>query len=726
MNEPTRDELQDRMLETALEEKLGALQPPNISDKVTAKIAPEVTVAEKTVPKLWRSRRVVLTAIASTAVVAVAAVAVRQLGFGNSDRDWSRERFVSVQAEGAAQVKDKAMVSRGVATSEGSSLADSHRMVPLSRRADMNGDYAGEDQTIIAEGTTVQLPSRNGDDAKSAKARGPKLEPHFRDLLRDESKNRSTRDLDLGDGAQNPSKYWQQDDIDVEASVDKSLPGNRYAQLNDNPFLTATAAPLSTFSVDVDTASYSVLRTLIASGRQVPPPAVRIEELVNYFPYEYAQPADGTPFAVHVDAAGCPWQPKHRLVRIALKGREIAKEKRPPSNLVFLVDVSGSMGEPNKLPLVQHGLRRLVEQLDERDRVAIVVYAGNSGCVLPSTVCTGENKVRIQSSVASLASGGSTNGEAGIQLAYQIAQDHFVKDGSNRVILCTDGDFNVGTTSVDELKSMVADRAKRTGVFFTALGFGMGNLNDHLLESIADNGNGAYGYIDNEREVEKLFVKQLSGTLVTIAKDVKIQIEFNPAQVAGYRLIGYENRMLKKEDFNNDAKDAGDIGAGHTVTALYEIVPAGQAIDEPAKQGAKSDDAAKDAAAGTAANETGKAVDDLEFQKPKAPLEVTDAAKTSGDMMVVKLRYKMPDGDRSTLIRQTLKDAGTTFAAASSDFKFAASVAEFGMILRRSPYRGDLSLSAVEEIAAANVGTDPGGLRAEFVGLIRTVKTSGQ
>ncbi|MEX2186907.1 MAG: VWA domain-containing protein [Pirellulales bacterium] len=491
----------------------------------------------------------------------------------------------------------------------------------------------------------------------------------------------------------------------IRGAPDTGEGRDRFARVHDNRFLRATDQPLSTFSIDVDTASYSVVRSRIERRVLPPAEAVRVEELVNYFAYDYPQPTDGAPFAVHVDVAACPWAVKHRLVRIGLKGKEIAKNERPASNLVFLVDVSGSMQPNNKLPLVRHGLLRLVGELDERDRVAIVVYAGSSGCVLASTPCTQANKERIRSAIDGLRSGGSTNGAAGIELAYQISQDHFVKGGANRVILCTDGDFNVGATSDEALKQLVAERAK-SGVFLTALGFGMGNHNDQMLETIADNGNGAYGYIDDEREVEKLFVRQLSGTLITIAKDVKIQVEFNPAEVGAYRLIGYENRILAKEDFNNDKKDAGDIGAGHTVTALYEIVPAGL-FDEVSEKNA------------AAVGQVGGGDDRLEFQRPKQELELTDAAKTSGDLLLVKLRYKAPDGDVSTLIRTAAKDGGATFAAAGNDFKFAASVAAFGMILRQSPFRGDATLATVEEIATANVGEDTDGQRRAFVNLVR-------
>ncbi|RIK79640.1 MAG: hypothetical protein DCC68_12735 [Planctomycetota bacterium] len=535
----------------------------------------------------------------------------------------------------------------------------------------------------------------------------------------------------LGSANKAPSGYYYHDDVGYNAkrgprdffedrpvNPDTGEGRDRFARLTDNRFLAATDNPLSTFSIDVDTASYSVVRSRI-EARQLPPPAaVRVEELVNYFSYNYPQPTDGAPFAVHVDVAACPWTAKHRLVRIGLKGKEIAKADRPASNLVFLVDVSGSMQPLNKLPLVRQGLLRLVSELDERDRVAIVVYAGSSGCVLASTPCTQANKERIRSAIAALESGGSTNGAAGIELAYQIAQDHFVKGGANRVILCTDGDFNVGTTDDDSLKRLVADRAK-SGVFLTALGFGMGNHNDQMLETIADNGNGAYGYIDDEREVEKLFVRQLSGTLITIAKDVKIQVEFNPALVGAYRLIGYENRILAKEDFNNDKKDAGDIGAGHTVTALYEIVPPSELAEAIKANAATSEGIRND---GARNDGEGGSVDALAFQRPKQELELTEAAKTSGDLLLVKLRYKAPDGERSTLIKTPAKDAGATFAAASSDFKFAASVAAFGMILRQSPFRGDITLAAVEETANANLGEDADGQRKEFVNLVRQLR----
>ena len=345
-----------------------------------------------------------------------------------------------------------------------------------------------------------------------------------------------------------------------------------YDHILENPFLDAASNPLSTFSIDVDTASYSNIRRFINEGSLPPKDAVRVEEMINYFSYDYAQPTDGKPFAVHVDGTGCPWEASHRLVRIGLKGREVATDKRGPSNLVFLLDVSGSMEPPERLPLVKQAMRLLVDKLTENDRVAIVVYAGSSGLVLPST--TGDHKEKILEALENLQSGGSTNGAEGIQLAYKIASENFIKGGVNRVILATDGDFNVGVTSQGDLIRLIQEKAK-SGVFLSVLGVGDDNLKDSTMQKLADKGNGNYAYLDSLDEARKVLVQQMNGTLVTIAKDVKIQVEFNPARVASYRLIGYEKRMLRKEDFNNDKVDAGEIGAGHTVTALYEVVPVG-------------------------------------------------------------------------------------------------------------------------------------------------------
>jgi Ca-activated chloride channel homolog len=461
-----------------------------------------------------------------------------------------------------------------------------------------------------------------------------------------------------------------------------------YGHFVENPFLAALDNPLSTFSVDVDTASYSVARRFINDGQLPPKDAVRVEEMINYFTYDYPQPKADEPFSINADVANCPWEETHRLVRIGLKGREIAQDKRGPSNLVFLLDVSGSMMPPERLPLVKQAMRLLVEKLTENDRVAIVVYAGASGLALPST--TGAHKEQILSALESLQAGGSTNGAEGIQLAYKVATDNFIKGGVNRVILATDGDFNVGVTSQGELIRLLEEKAM-SGVFLSVLGVGDDNLKDSTMQKLADKGNGNYAYIDSLDEARKVLVQQMNGTLVTIAKDVKVQVEFNPARVASYRLIGYEKRMLRKEDFNNDKLDAGEIGAGHIVTALYEIVPAGAAVSPSVPP-----------------------VDPLKYSVPPE-----NTRSNSNETLTVKLRYKRPDGDKSELIERAVVDDGKQFANASADFKFAAAVAEFGILLRDSEFKGNGTLGAVLEWAQEGKGADRNGYRAGFLELVR-------
>jgi Ca-activated chloride channel family protein len=468
-----------------------------------------------------------------------------------------------------------------------------------------------------------------------------------------------------------------------------------YDHIVDNPFLAAGRNPLSTFSIDVDTASYSNVRRFLTEGRLPPAGAVRIEELINYFTYDDPTPEGDVPFSVNIEVAECPWNANHRLARIGIKGREVPPDERPASNLVFLIDVSGSMEDANKLPLVKSGLKLLVEQLDERDRVAIVVYAGASGLVLPST--TGDRKQIILSAIEHLAARGSTNGGAGIQLAYETAAENFIAKGTNRVILCTDGDFNVGVTSHDELVRLIQEKA-RTGVFLTVLGFGMGNFQDSRLEKLADKGNGAYGYIDSFNEARKMFVDQLQGTLITIAKDVKLQIEFNPSRVLAYRLIGYENRLMAAEDFNNDAKDAGEIGAGHSLTALYELIPPGQALGENGPESLT--------------------VDPLKYQQPA---ETTSAA-AGENLFTLALRYKLPDAERSQRLEIAAIDRGMKFSQASRDFTWSAAVAAFGMVLRHSPHKGNATLAAVAELAQSARGPDSAGYRAEFLQLVETAR----
>ncbi len=467
-----------------------------------------------------------------------------------------------------------------------------------------------------------------------------------------------------------------------------------YAYHADSDFLSAAQNPLSTFALDVDTASYANMRRFLAVGEWPPPDAVRIEELVNYFPYDYAAPRSDTPLAVTLEVAAAPWAPTHRLVRIGLKARDIAAAARPAENLVFLIDVSGSMDEPDKLPLVKQSLRLLLDQLRPDDRVAIVTYAGESGLALPSTPAA--HKREILEALDALQAGGATNGARGLELAYDIARANFIPGGANRVILTTDGDFNVGVTDEGDLTRLVEEKA-RSGVSLTALGFGTGNYKDAMFAQLAGKGHGNYGYIDTPAEAKKLLVDQFGGTLVTVARDVKVQVEFNPAQVSAYRLIGYDDRALKKEDFNNDAVTAGDVGAGHTVTALYEVVPAG--VEPPATP----------------------AVDALKYRKPEAGDRKSEAGnqKASPELLTVKVRYTPPEGGPSRRLEFPLTDRGAAFAEASMDFKFAAAVAGFGMILRDSPYKGGATLANVEHWAGEGVGADPGGYRHEFLGLVQ-------
>lgn len=490
--------------------------------------------------------------------------------------------------------------------------------------------------------------------------------------------------------------------IEPVSSTAASANMERYAAFRENGFLDVVSAPLSTFGVDVDSASFSNVRRYLNSGQLPPVDAVRLEELINYFPYNYEAPGndDPQPFKVHVDMAEAPWAPQHRIARIGIKGREAGLD-RPRANLVFLVDVSGSMTEPNKLPLVKRSLRLLVEQLRDDDYVSIVTYAGSTEVKLASTA--GKEKNSILSVIEEMQSGGSTNGAAGILLAYTEAQKHFAKGGVNRVVLCTDGDFNVGASSPEALEVLIKEKAA-SGVFLSVLGYGAGNLQDRTMMTLADKGNGNYAYIDSLSEARKVLVEQMQGTLVTIAKDVKIQVEFNPALVRSYRLIGYEKRALAKEDFNNDRKDAGEIGAGHTITALYEVVPVGAPLpsDRPL-------------------------VDDLKYQPKsmskelpslvaKAPLPKLEGL--NDEVMTVKLRYKAPDGELSKMLEVPVKDGKGKLVDAAQDFQFATAVAGFGLMLRDSEHRGTLTWDQVRKLAIHAKGADPLGYRGEFIQLI--------
>ncbi len=465
-----------------------------------------------------------------------------------------------------------------------------------------------------------------------------------------------------------------------------------YAHIDENDFKLVGASPLSTFSIDVDRASYANVRRFIQDGERPPVDAVRIEEMINYFPYEWGEVAGEHPFAVATEVWEAPWKREHRLVRIGLHARSIDTEDLPPSNLVFLLDVSGSMTPHNKLPLLKKAFALLVDQLRPEDRVAIVVYAGAAGMVLPST--PGNRKNEILAALERLRAGGSTAGGAGIRLAYETAREHFIDGGNNRVILATDGDFNVGASSDGEMVRLI-EKERESGVFLTVLGFGTGNLKDSRMEQIADHGNGNFHYVDGLLEARKVLVEEMGGTLLTLAKDVKLQIEFNPARVAGYRLIGYENRLLADEDFNDDTKDAGELGAGHTVTALYEVVPAGLPVPGD------------------------RDVDALRYQ-PRADDPPLSAFE--GEMMYVKVRYKDPDGAKSRLLEHAVADRP---GAPSTDFRFATAVAGFGMLLRDSEHAGTLSLDDVVTLAENGKGDDPRGYRGEFIRLVEATRDLG-
>ena len=462
-----------------------------------------------------------------------------------------------------------------------------------------------------------------------------------------------------------------------------------YDPISENSFHQVSQDPLSTFSIDVDAASYSNVRRYLNSNQLPPAGAVRIEEMINYFSYAYPQPRGNHPFSINTELSDCPWNKDHKLLRIGLQGKKVPAGNLPPSNLVFLIDVSGSMQSPLKLPLVKSSMKLLVEQLREEDKISMVVYAGNAGLVLPVT--SGNHKAKIREAIDALEAGGSTSGGEGIKLAYKMARENFIKQGNNRVILCTDGDFNVGASSNDEMERLI-ERERESGVFLTVLGFGMGNYKDSKMQILADKGNGNHAYIDGINEAKKVLVKEFGGTLFTIAKDVKLQVEFNPAKVQGYRLVGYENRMLQKEDFNDDKKDAGELGSGHTVTALYEIIPAG------------------------IKSEFLKSVDPLKYQKYETK---TNTIPHNAELLTVKFRYKAPAGEQSFLMEHPVMDNGVPFIQTSEDFRFAVSVAEFGMLLRNSEFKGNSSFNHVFKTAKAARGMDAEGYRKEFIALVR-------
>ena len=472
----------------------------------------------------------------------------------------------------------------------------------------------------------------------------------------------------------------------------KDEEGNRegYGNISENGFHKVSDDPLSTFSIDVDAASYSNVRRFLNNNQLPPEGAVRTEEMINYFKYDYPQPAGKDPFSINTEMSECPWNSKNKLVLIGMQGKIIPTEDLPASNLVFLIDVSGSMDEENKLPLVKSSLKLLTDQLREKDRISIVVYAGNAGLVLPAT--SGADKTRIKAAIDALEAGGSTAGGAGIELAYKMAGENLMKDGNSRVILCTDGDFNVGESSDDAMVRLI-EKERNNGIFLTVLGYGTGNYQDNKMQQLADKGNGNHSYIDNLSEAKKVLVNEFGGTLFTIAKDVKLQLEFNPAKVAGYRLIGYENRMLNKEDFNDDKKDAGEMGSGHTVTALYEIIPAG------------------------VTSEFLTGVDPLKYQKNNP--ENFAKANFKDELLTVKFRYKQPSSDKSDLIVHPVKDEMLSLKNTSDNFRFAAAVADFAMLLRNSKYAGGTNYEYALLLAAGAAGKDREGYRKEFIELIK-------
>ncbi len=471
-------------------------------------------------------------------------------------------------------------------------------------------------------------------------------------------------------------------------SDDKEYNTEEYSNIVENGFHKVSDDPLSTFSIDVDAASYSNVRRYLNSNQLPPAGAVRTEEMINYFKYQYPQPTGKDPFSINTEISDCPWNKENKLVLIGLQGKNIPVENLPPSNLVFLIDVSGSMMDENKLPLVKASMKMLTDQLREKDYISIVVYAGNAGLVLPST--SGSDKIKIKTAIDALEAGGSTAGGAGIRLAYKTARQNFMKEGNNRIILCTDGDFNIGASSDDDMVRLI-ENERNDGIYLTVLGYGMGNYKDSKMQQLADKGNGNHAYIDGINEAKKVLVNEFGGTLFTIAKDVKLQIEFNPAKVSGYRLIGYENRVLNKEDFNDDKKDAGELGSGHTVTALYEIIPAG------------------------VKSEFLKDVDPLKYQKNNK----AESSSFNDEILTVKFRYKAPGKDNSQLIVHPVQDKKLDINNTSDNFRFATSVADFAMLLRNSEYKGTGNYEQVIALANASLGKDHEGYRKEFISLVK-------
>ena len=569
--------------------------------------------------------------------------------------------------------------------------------VPVSSTGGSSGggDGASQDNPLSPPpgGTRVRMKRV---EKKSKKSEETSSSPAAQSSVTGENSGGNSAGYSSGYSDVHDSPLDNFDDFNADEISSGDYEGRKAAASSstiiENSFRAVESSPLSTFSIDVDAASYSNVRGYLKRGQLPPRQNVRIEEMINYFTYDYEEPTDGHPFSFATEVSDCPWDNGHKLVRVALQGHEIHPEQSSPSNIVFLIDVSGSMNSSNKLPLLKDSFYKLVDVLRPEDRVAIVVYAGAAGLVLEST--PGSEKRKIKTAIDHLKSGGSTAGGAGINLAYKVAKENFLEDGNNRVILATDGDFNVGVSSQNGLVTLIEEKRKE-GVFLSVLGFGTGNYQDAKMEQLADNGNGNYYYIDRLDEGERILASELSGTLYAIAKDVKLQIEFNPAKVKAFRLIGYENRVLTAREFDDDTKDAGELGAGHSVTAFYEIVPVGEDV--------------------------GYDIDTSQGEDYRLPEGRPDLF-TANDLMVARLRYKHPKDSTSNLIEHLVRDERKSIEKASADFRFAAAVSEWGLLLRGSTYAGSSSYDQVEELASGSLGKDPDGYRKEFVELVKKAK----
>lgn len=717
-----RKEMEDRLTSQSLEEVVGEHGPPDVTERVLnlSRSQEEISQKEEVVMNTPpNASRVYGMRIALAAVVLLALGSGIWLMSANN-----AEQFTQISGEladgKAAPAPNKAEAPEFAVDEV--NVSEEVRPLEESAAAEPSADkqrerFARSGPTLRKNGAAAPLPS--------ATASRPRESNKRRALTKEAAPLRQLgagRDAAVDAARALPSKELETKGIQPQAprqqeapigggfqAVDEGQGNEEYMPINENPFVLANDESTSTFSIDVDTASYAITRRYLMQNNMIPPAdAVRVEEMINYFKYDYAGPQDEHPFAANMEVASCPWNPKHRLVRVALKGRELEENKRPPANLVFLLDVSGSMNSHNKLPYLKQAFRMLTDQLTENDMVSIVVYAGNSGLVLPST--PGDQRYKIHGALDKLRAGGSTNGGQGIELAYKVALENFVEGGINRVILATDGDFNVGISNRKQLENLISEKAK-SGVFLSVLGFGSGNLKDNRMETLADKGNGNYAYIDTVQEAFKVFVDEINGTLVTIAKDVKIQVQFNPAQVKAYRLVGYENRVLANRDFNDDTKDAGEIGAGHTVTAFYEVIPPGE-LEVPGLKDQQNQEA--QTAENQQSSENNPMPEEPEEQRP----EITDDR-----LLTLRLKYKQPDAEKSEdALEFKLVDEGESFDYASNDFRFAAAVANFGLILRNSRYKGQASLDAVLEITKDTLANGGDAYRQEFESMVQRAK----